>query len=426
MYFKQQKHNRMESDTSDDSQSDSGVSGDSSSTSESSGTSATAFKETPIEKEIRKAIQREQSLRRSRGLPNPPSSPEYVEIPLMKTISCQSLTTKSEKKDREFAGKKMQLEIHEETQREQVLVKLGKVPGFYDKGTVGQLEHRKQVFEAFQKPSESTFSVSTRSKNPSRSSASDISTLKNQDASSQISTIEGEERRLSVDLLTPTESPYLAKGVDPTNSTPQGGGFSKATGGSLIVFGNNPTGPTQKCYHDKQDTTVDSGTSTGRHGKVKRRTLGKEDDEEKEGSPKDNPFFKLRTSMNIVKVEQDIWEAQEREKELHKQRIRLYGGKGGGEGGGRPDSIEGKRSTLSSPSSMNGLALLDLPGSSPRYETGPSAAHQSPDIWPSGQAAEKRTVQQEVRRSSWIPRQKNPLVQQWESGLINGHNNEED
>uniref|UniRef100_A0A8C6LRT1 Uncharacterized protein n=1 Tax=Nothobranchius furzeri TaxID=105023 RepID=A0A8C6LRT1_NOTFU len=113
--------------------------------------------ETPIEREIRRAIQREQSLRRSRGLPNPHTAPEYVEIPSRKGILSQSLTSKwSQNKDREFAGKMMQQEIHEETRREQDLVKIGKIPGFYDKGTVRQIKERKQLFEAFQTSLEST------------------------------------------------------------------------------------------------------------------------------------------------------------------------------------------------------------------------------------------------------------------------------
>uniref|UniRef100_A0A3B4A2X1 Uncharacterized protein n=1 Tax=Periophthalmus magnuspinnatus TaxID=409849 RepID=A0A3B4A2X1_9GOBI len=116
---------------------------------------------TPIEREIRKAIEREHSLRRSRGLPNPPTAPEYVEIPLRKAVSVNAASLpngKSERyqgKDKQFAGKKMQQEIYAETRREQDLVKLGKIPGFYDKGSVQQLKERKQIFEAFQKPKDS-------------------------------------------------------------------------------------------------------------------------------------------------------------------------------------------------------------------------------------------------------------------------------
>ncbi|KAF0037536.1 hypothetical protein F2P81_010410 [Scophthalmus maximus] len=455
VYFQHRKDHRMESDSCDDSQSDSGVSADFSpcstlegNTTISTGTRATAPKETPIEREIRRTIEREHSLRRSRGLPNPPTSPEYVEIPLRKTVLHQSLTTNSEKcqgKDRQFAGKKMQHEIHEEAQREQDLVKLGKVPGFYDKGTVRQLKERKQLFEAFQQPSDSTLTVSTRSNPTSWSSASDISTLENQeDTLSQTSTIGGlyVGRRGSVDMLNPTENSIEAKGGDKTSSK-QEIGFSKGTSRQVIIVDKNLSGPAQKLYHAKHEiepvTTVDSGSpnisssGTGEDGGINRRLQDK--DEEEEEAPKDNPFFKLRSSTNVVKVEQDIREAQERERDLHKQRISLYGGRGvakGGEGGSeageRPATIEEKIPTMS-PSSLNGLAVLDIPDSSPRWRTGPSAAHQSAgklNIWPPAQAEEEMTTQQEFLRIPRTPRQKNPLVQRWESGLVNGHSEEDD
>ncbi|XP_040891243.1 mitotic interactor and substrate of PLK1 [Toxotes jaculatrix] len=458
--FKNSKHNRMESDSCDDSQSDSGVSADFSpcstlegNTNISTGTPATVPKETPIEREIRRAIEREHSLRRSRGLPNLPTSPEYVDIPLRKTVLCQSLTTKSERnqgKDRQFAGKKMQQEIHEEARREQDLVKLGKVPGFYDKGTVRQLKERKQVFEAFQKPSDSGLTVSTKSKTTSWSSASDVSTLENQeDISSQTSTIGSSyvERRQSVDLLSPIESPSLTTGGGSTISTPRGPGFSEGAGRQVIILENNLSVPAQRFYHAKREaepvTTVDSGSpkispyGTEGHGGIRKEE--KEEEEEEEVVPKENPFFKLRSSTNLIKVEQDIREAQEREKELRKQRISLYGGTGGakggerrggggGGGGGRPVSIERKSPTFSS-SSLNGLSAPDSPGSSPRFGTGSSAAHQSVGklgMWPPAQAEEERTTQREVLWSPRTPRQKNPLVQRWESGLVNGHNDDDD
>ncbi|XP_040003061.1 uncharacterized protein si:ch211-207j7.2 [Xiphias gladius] len=453
--FKYSKHNRMENDSCDDSQSDSGVSADFSpcSTLEgnstiSTGTPATVSKETPIEREIRRAIEREHSLRRSRGLRNPPTSPEYVEIPLRKTILCQSLTTKSERcqgKDRQFAGKKMQHEILEEAQREEDLVKLGKVPGFYDKGTVRQLKERKQLFEAFQKPSDSTLIVSTRSKTVSWSSASDISTLENQEAiSSETSTIDAlyVERRQNVDLLSPTESLNLTKGGDLINSTLRGLDFSEGTCRQVIILESNLSVPAQKLYHAKREaepvTTVESRgpnisfTEFGGHDGINEREQEKEEEEVEVVAPKENPFFKLRSSTNLVKVEQDIRETQEREKELRKQRISLYGetgrAKGGeGGGGGRPAIIEAKSPTLSS-SSLNGLAVPDIPGSSPRRGAGPSAAHQSDarlGTWPPAKVEEESTTRQEVLQSPRTPRQKTPLVQRWESGLVNGHNKED-
>uniref|UniRef100_A0A3B4XT19 Uncharacterized LOC111650948 n=1 Tax=Seriola lalandi dorsalis TaxID=1841481 RepID=A0A3B4XT19_SERLL len=301
----------MESDSCDDSQSDSGVSADFSpcstlegNTTMSTGNPGTVPKETPIEREIRRAVEREHSLRRSRGLPNLPTSPEYVEIPLRKTVLCQSLTTeRCQGKDRQFAGKKMEHDIHEEARREQDLVKLGKVPGFYDKGTVRQLKERKQLFEAFQKPSDSTLTVSTRCKTTSWSSA---------------------------------------RGS--TSSTPRGPGVSEGTGRQVTILEDNLS-----------------------------------------EAPKENPFYKLRSSTNLVKVEQDIREAQEREKELRKQRISLYGGTGGATGGERGG---GRRSSPPTPAVLYSL-----------YN--------------------------QVLLSPRTPRQKTPLVQRWESGLLNGHNEDD-
>ncbi|XP_044044928.1 uncharacterized protein LOC122872901 [Siniperca chuatsi] len=444
--FVSSKHTRMESDSCDDSQSDSGVSADFSpcstlegNTTISTGTPAAVPKETPIEREIRRAIEREHSLRRSRGLPNPPTSPEYVEIPLRKTVLCQSQTPMSERcqgKDRQFAGKKMQHEIREEVKREQDLVKLGKVPGFYDKGTVRQLKERKQLFEAFQKPSDLN-PVSSRSKATSWSYASDISTLENQeDVSSQASTIGGSYVERSS-----TQNPNSAASL-----TPRGPDFSEGTGCQVIILENNPSVPAQKLYHTKPEaepiTAVDSGSPnisssrTGGHVGIKGREQEKDEDKV---APKENPFFKLRSSTNLVKVEQDIREAQEREKELHKQRISVYGGMegakvggigggGGGGEGGRPVSIERKSPTLSS-SSLNGLAVPDSPGSSFRGVTGPPAARRSVGkfgMWPPAQAEEEKINRPEVLHSPQTPRQKTPLVRRWESGLVNGHNEEDD
>lgn len=391
--FTHSRHSRMESDSCDDSQSDSGVSADFSpcstlegNTTISTGTPTSVSKETPIEKEIRRAIEREHSLRRSRGLPNPPTSPEYVDIPLRKTVLCQSVTVKSERyhgKDRQLAGKKMQHDIHRETQREQDLVKLGKVPGFYDKGTVRQLKDRKQIFEVFQTPNDSNLPVSARSKVISWSTTSDISAVDNkEDISSQVSTIQGScgGRRQSIELLSPTKNHNLIKGGGSTDLTPRGPGFSEARGCQVIILENNLSVPALKLYNAHQEaahvTAVDSGnpylssSQTGRHSEITRKKQEKEGkDKEEEVATKENPFFKLRPSTNLVKVEQDIREAQEREKDLYKQRISLYGGMGAAKDGvGRPSKMEGK--TLS-PSLLNDLAVPDSSGSSSRGRTGP-------------------------------------------------------
>nr|XP_019939409.1 PREDICTED: uncharacterized protein MISP3 [Paralichthys olivaceus] len=426
--FTYRTHNRMENDFCEESQSDSGVSADFSPCSTLEGCSTIsmgtpASTETPIEREMRRSIEREHSLRRSRGLTNPTDSLEYVEIPIRKNILSQSLSLNSEMcqgKDKQFAGKKMQQEIHEETQRERDLVELGKVPGIYDKGTVRQLKERKQIFEAFQQPSDSTLTVSSRSKTLSWSSANDVSTVEEnqEDTLSQTSTIDDlhVERRQS--MLSPPVSPYSAKGRHSTFSTPPGMGFSKDMGHQFTIIDNNLSVPAQKTYHAKLEaepvTTVDSGGPNIYDGII--------EEEEEEVAPKDNPFFKLRSSTNVVKVEQDIWETQEREKELRKQRLSLYGRKGGVKGGG-VEKPEEKIPT------MSGQAVPYIPDSSSSWRNGPSAAQQSAgkvSTWLPAQAEEERTTQQEVLCSPQTPRQKNPLVQRWESGLVNGHNEGDD
>nr|XP_020452756.1 uncharacterized protein LOC109958450 [Monopterus albus] len=434
----------MKSDLCDDTQSDSGVSTDfyPGSTLESNNiiSTGTPTKETPIEREIRRAVERENSLRKSRGLPNPPTSPEYVEIPLKTAVLSQSFTAKSEGsqgKDRQFAGKMMYHEIHMETQREEDLVKLGKIPGLYDKGSVRQLKYKKQLFEAFQKPDDST--VSARSKSTSSYSANDTSALENREGiSSQAPTVGDShvENSQNTDVLNPKQNLSLVKRGGSTNLAPQGPGFSEATDCQVIILESNLSVPVQKLYakqEAKPVTVVDSGNPnissyrTGGHGGVTGSQPEQAEQDEEELTPKENPFFKLRSSVKKVKVEQDIRETQEREKELRKQRMSLYGCTGGAKGGGRPDSIEGKSLTLSS-SSANGLAVLDSSDSSSTGGTGPSAARQSVGklgVWPPAHAEEEKINQPQVHHCLQNSREKTPLVHQWESGLVNGHKEED-
>ncbi|XP_019718185.1 uncharacterized protein DDB_G0284459 [Hippocampus comes] len=396
---------KMESDSSDDSQSDSGLSADFSPRSTSNIPAAsqeTRPKETPIEREIRRAIEREHSLRRSRGLPN--ASPEYVEIPLMKTVVNQTVAAKSEKfhsTDRELAGKLMQHDIHEEVSREQDLVKLGKVPGFYDKGTVRQLKEKKQIFEAFQNRRESSLSMSSVSSSSSSSSSSSGS-------SSQASTVRSSERRQSTE---PVRGAYA-------RSPPRGPGLSEGMSCQVIIMENNPSAPGQKLYPtnaevdglclgvDRQASYVLPSCSGGYNLEM----------EAEETLPKENPFFKLRSLTNGIKVEQDIREAQEREKELRKQRINLYG-RGGD--GGRPVGMDRRNLQGSVLDSSNFSA------SGRNRHTAAPPARQSVgkfSVWPPAQDHEDTVNQQKVVQASHSSRHKTPLVHLWESGLVNGHN----
>lgn len=331
---------RMESDSSDDSQSDSGVSTDSpcntleGNATLSAGTPPAPLKETPIEREIRRSIEREHSLRRSRGLPSPPTEPEYVEIPLRKAVLSQSIITKSEKfqgKDRQYAGKKMQLEIHEEVQREQDLVRLGKVPGFYDKGTTQELKDRKVIFEAFQKADDLSLTVA-KSKASSSSDSLNTTTVSTSTAGS-----------ISV---------FRSKSASPV---PQGQGFfdacqdftqEKALTSSAQILCQHTPDP--ELITEVDFGNPDASSKGGGHGRIKNmeQDLGAA---WVESSHRENPFFKLRSSNPVLRVEQDIREAKHREQELYRQRISLYGSKEGEKAGRGPEDGSEKKSFIVSP-----------------------------------------------------------------------------
>ncbi|XP_062304326.1 uncharacterized protein misp3 [Osmerus eperlanus] len=442
----------MDTDLYDDSQSDSGVSADFSpnTTMELNYVPGSSASETPIDREIRRAVQREQSLRRSRGLQHQ-TAPEYVDIPLRKSILTQPLPSKfenSQTKDRHFAGKKMQKEIRVETQREQVLVQLGKVPGFYDKGTVRQLKERKKLFEAFQEPKDDSSNLSLFSNAPSWVSASDLSTLELPgDDSSDGSTIGGSfvERRRSLDLLSRTQSPSPVAARDGGFTyIPHGGpGLTEGTKRQVIILDNPLELPVPTLHHAKllrpsesseslteptAQTVVDSAalcaSSTDKEASWRRSDSQRnvEEDEEEEDVPRENPFFKLRSSVALDVVGQDIREARERDRELRRQRSRTYGGvaAGAGVGGGE----RAAPSPTPPPPVMNGLATPDPPVTPLRMSSGTPTVRQSLGklgMWPPPQASEEEFNQLQVIQSPQTPRQKTPLLQRWESGLVNGH-----
>ncbi|KAJ8363422.1 hypothetical protein SKAU_G00122530 [Synaphobranchus kaupii] len=116
-------------------------------------------------------------------------------------------------------------------------------------------------------------------------------------------------------------------------------------------------------------------------------------------------------------LEQDIQEGRQREKELRRQRSSLYGATGGG--GGRPASME----TRSPMPSQNGLCTLELPLHT--TSSTPSARQSLGKLdltWPPAQPSMEATGQTETPRS----RQKTLLLERWESGIVNGHQAEQD
>lgn len=314
----------MEGDNGDDNQSDSGVSVDFSPGStmqlhpvpdDIAGVPA-FLGETPIEREIRQAAERERSLRRARGLSK---TEEFVHIPLRRSILSQPLPAKLGRvqgKEGQLAGKKMQWDIKMESEREQALVQLGKVPGFYDKGSVRQLRERKLLFEALQESQLAKPSLSSRP-SAQRHSASTAGS----DPGHLQSTL-----RLSKELSQPRAScgPALSEG-------PQGQVILQESVSVPQSFTACPESPPPPSHGTDPVTPIPTTADEGEE----------ENDQGEVAPPKENPFFKLRSSISLrPKVEQDIRETRDRERELRRQRNSLHRGETGGTASGRQAKTE--------------------------------------------------------------------------------------
>ncbi|NXL70256.1 MISP protein, partial [Leptocoma aspasia] len=109
--------------------------------------------ETPIEREIRMAMEREENLWKERGIQRLTSSSELVEIQTKPVLNIHTSPGPGRKgKDRGRASLYVQREIEQETKREEDLKRQGRLLGAYDKGTQQELEERRRVFEQEEAP----------------------------------------------------------------------------------------------------------------------------------------------------------------------------------------------------------------------------------------------------------------------------------
>ncbi|NXO26934.1 MISP protein, partial [Cisticola juncidis] len=109
--------------------------------------------ETPIEREIRMAMEREENLWKERGIQRVTSSSELVEIQAKPVLNIHSSPGPGRKgKDRGRASLYVQREIEQETKREEDLKRQGRLLGTYDRGTQQELEERRRVFEQEEAP----------------------------------------------------------------------------------------------------------------------------------------------------------------------------------------------------------------------------------------------------------------------------------
>ncbi|NWW01940.1 MISP protein, partial [Oreocharis arfaki] len=109
--------------------------------------------ETPIEREIRMAMEREENLWKERGIQRLTSSSELVEIQTKPVLNIHLSPGPGRKgTDRGRASLYVQKEIEQETKREEDLKRQGRLLGTYDRGTQQELEDRKRVFEQEEAP----------------------------------------------------------------------------------------------------------------------------------------------------------------------------------------------------------------------------------------------------------------------------------
>ncbi|NXQ16189.1 MISP protein, partial [Peucedramus taeniatus] len=113
----------------------------------------TESNETPIEREIRMAMEREENLWKERGIQRLTSSSELVEIQTKPVLNIHMSPGPGRKgKDRGRASLYVQREIEQETKREEDLRRQGRLLGAYDRGTQQELEERRKVFEQEEAP----------------------------------------------------------------------------------------------------------------------------------------------------------------------------------------------------------------------------------------------------------------------------------
>ncbi|NWI80748.1 MISP protein, partial [Dryoscopus gambensis] len=117
------------------------------------GKETTVSNETPIEREIRMAMEREENLWKERGIQRLTSSSELVEIQAKPVLNIHSSPGPGRKgKDRGRASLYVRREIEQETKREEDLRRQGRLLGAYDRGTQQELEERRRVFEQEEAP----------------------------------------------------------------------------------------------------------------------------------------------------------------------------------------------------------------------------------------------------------------------------------
>uniref|UniRef100_A0A3B1KLB5 Enolase-phosphatase E1-like n=1 Tax=Astyanax mexicanus TaxID=7994 RepID=A0A3B1KLB5_ASTMX len=282
------------------------------------------LEETPIQREIRHGLEREKSLRRSRGLGDLENkSEELVEIPVMRSPEVfgdqSSGTNVGLNVERRLAKRKMLQDINQEAMKEQGVKKLGKIPGLYEEGYAQELKERRMLFESFHQSKKTDVQGSSKGRKLFSSSF----TAKN----AETPLVQSLERTRSLDFFTnhhlkDSTCPSAGRESHKNDTDSHKECQIKYLEDDATSASSNETHSVQKSLRPSiSSSSLDCSSWTMLSVQDNRK-----EDEEGSVLKGKNPFFKLRPSLSLrPDVEKEIKEAMEREQELRRLRSRLYG-----------------------------------------------------------------------------------------------------
>ncbi|XP_025052215.1 mitotic interactor and substrate of PLK1 isoform X1 [Alligator sinensis] len=366
--------------------------------------------ETPIEREIRLALEREETLRKERGLGRQSSSSELVEIHTKPLLTMSRSPPPGRKgKDKGRASFYVQREIEQETQREEALKREGRLLGAYDKGPQQELGERRKVFEQ----DDATPAPAKSPEAPARTQTG--APMMSHGAGSMVD---------AVDLLSVQAYP-------PCQQDPSLEGFPGA-GAEGAEASTRPAKPGvmnreyfSLLWKPKFSFATDQGSGSQQRAEQSAARLSAHEEQY---------TLKSWKPQAAVLIEEDIQHTLQREQELREERRRSERLRQGSQ------EEKGSPSPLSSPSSgASGISGSYLVSESPVFAplsmnvpspyqgySGKSMALQSP---PLGRRKLKQkddrmyagiepsdTINTEVVESTRVIRHKNLLAQRWEAG----------
>ncbi|XP_041443238.1 uncharacterized protein misp3.L [Xenopus laevis] len=308
--------------------------------------------ETPIEREIRLAMEREQMLRQERGISAPVGQPELVEVRRKVTVGEQLAGVG---KERQLAGAQMLRDIQQETRREQDLVDQGKVMGAYDRGQQQEVLEKKMMFESM---------VIESSDSP----------LKKRQSGSQ-------------EFLEPEFAEFVVLGIPPEASNlevKKGLSFAEANGSNIILIEHSSLlrRPASISPLDSPPVVPTPPSSVRAESPI---------------PAAGSPYLMINSPSSGSLLEREIEEVKQREKELRRQRSSIYGKEALEISVKEQENREDIQSGIYQPERTSWRKLeVNWP--------------------PNREESMNGVASEEVKESPRLRRQRSLLIQSWESG----------